>query len=93
MVTRHDAAPVTNDEKVLVDADLWILGAPEKRFDEYEQQVREEYGWVPGPIYRRKRRQILESLLARPAIYGTGRFLRRYEREARANLARSLARL
>jgi len=93
MLTRHDAVPMALDEKVLVDADLWILGAPEKRFDEYEVQVREEYGWVPGPIYRLKRREILQSFLARPAIYGTGRFIQRHEPQARANLGRSLARL
>jgi predicted metal-dependent HD superfamily phosphohydrolase len=93
MVTRHAAAPQTVDEKVLVDADLWILGAPEKRFDEYEQQVREEYGWVPGPIYRRKRREILQDFLDRTTIYGTTRFIQRHEPQARANLARSLARL
>jgi predicted metal-dependent HD superfamily phosphohydrolase len=92
MATRHEAVPNTADEKVLVDVDLWILGAPEKRFDEYELQVREEYGWVPGPIYRRKRREILRGFVARPAIYGTEPFLRRYEAQARANLARSLAR-
>jgi predicted metal-dependent HD superfamily phosphohydrolase len=92
MATRHEAIPRTRDEKVLVDVDLWILGAPEKRFDEYERQVRAEYRWVPGPIYRRKRREILEGFLARPAIYGTGRFVERYEAQARANLARALAR-
>jgi predicted metal-dependent HD superfamily phosphohydrolase len=81
------------DENVLVDVDLWILGAAEERFEEYEGQVREEYGWVPGPIYRRKRRAILESFVSRPTIYSTGRFIERYERQARANLARSIARL
>jgi predicted metal-dependent HD superfamily phosphohydrolase len=78
---------------VLVDVDLSILGATQSRFDEYERQVREEYGWVPEPIYRRKRREILESFLGRPAIYNTARFIGRYEQQARANLARSLARL
>jgi predicted metal-dependent HD superfamily phosphohydrolase len=92
MATRHEAVPQTRDERVLIDVDLWILGAPEKRFDEYERQVREEYGWVPGLIYRRKRRAILESFVARPTIYSTERFIERYEQQARANLARSLAR-
>jgi len=78
---------------VLVDVDLSILGATQSRFDEYERQVREEYGWVPEPIYRRKRREILESFLGRPAIYNTARFIGRYEQQGRANLARSLARL
>jgi predicted metal-dependent HD superfamily phosphohydrolase len=93
MVTRHEAVPVSRNEKVLVDVDLWILGAPEKRFEEYELQVREEYAWVPRPIYRRKRREILEGFLARRAIYSTEPFIQRYEPRARANLARSLARL
>lgn len=92
MATRHQAIPRSLDEKVLIDVDLWILGAPPERFDEYEKQVREEYGWVPGLIYRRKRRAILESFVARPAIYRTERFIQRYEAQARANLARSLAR-
>ena len=78
---------------MLVDADLWILGSPQERFDEYEVQVREEYGWVPGPIYRRKRREILQGFLARATIYGTERFVQRHEPQARVNLARALARL
>jgi len=59
---------------------------------EYEAQVREEYGWVPALIYRRKRRQVLESIAARPTIYNTAAFVQRYEKQARENLARSLAR-
>ena len=92
MATRHDAVPEGADAQALVDVDLWILGAPAPRFDEYETQVRAEYGWVPGLIYRRKRREILEGFLARPTIYNTDRFIERYEPAARANLARSLAR-
>jgi predicted metal-dependent HD superfamily phosphohydrolase len=92
MATRHEAVPQTKDEKVLIDVDLWILGAPQARFDEYEKQVREEYRWVPGLIYRHKRREILASFAARPTIYNTERFIERYEQQARANLARSLAR-
>ena len=92
MATRHEATPQDADAKALVDVDLWILAAPERRFDEYERQVREEYGWVPGFVYRRKRREILEGFLARPTIYNTDRFIERYEPGARANLARSLAR-
>jgi predicted metal-dependent HD superfamily phosphohydrolase len=93
MATRHEAVPHDIDAQVLVDVDLWILSAPEERFDEYEAQIRQEYGWVPGPIYRHKRKAILESFVARAAIYNTSRFIERYEAQARANLARSLARL
>jgi predicted metal-dependent HD superfamily phosphohydrolase len=92
MATRHQAVPESADAKVLVDVDLWILGAPQPRFDEYEAQVREEYGWVPAFVYRKKRREVLQSFAARPAIYNTAPFMQRYEEQARANLARSLAR-
>ena len=93
MATRHETLPQSADEKALVDVDLWILAARRERFDEYEAQVREEYGWVPAFVYRRKRREVLEGIAARPAIYSTAAFVERYEAQARENLARSLARL
>jgi len=93
MVTRHDAQPVSADAKLLVDIDLAILGADPERFDEYEVQVRQEYAWVPGPLFRRKRREILMGFLARPTIYGTAWFQERFEATARDNLQRSAARL
>jgi predicted metal-dependent HD superfamily phosphohydrolase len=92
MATRHAVEPSGMDQQVLIDVDLSILGAGAQRFDEYEAQVREEYRWVPKPIYRRKRAEILRSFLERPSIYSTPRFVERYEKQARANLQRSLAR-
>lgn len=93
MATRHEAVPQARDEQVLVDIDLSILGAPAARFDEYERQVREEYAWVPGLVFRSKRKTILQQFLARHAIYSTAPFRERLEASARANLARSIARL
>jgi predicted metal-dependent HD superfamily phosphohydrolase len=63
LVTMHDAIAVGRDAAVLVDVDLSILGAETARFDEYEGQIREEYSWVPGPLYRQSRRQILRGFL------------------------------
>jgi predicted metal-dependent HD superfamily phosphohydrolase len=90
LATKHDASPPTRDAALLVDVDLAILGAPVERFDEYERQVREEYSWVPGFLFRRKRREILEAFLARPHVYSTEYFRASYEAPARANLARSI---
>ncbi len=50
------------------------------------QRVREEYRWVPGLIYRAKRREVLAGFLARPTIYGTERFRERFEVQARENM-------
>ena len=93
MVTRHDAEPHGMDEEVLVDVDLSILGAEPERFDEYENQIRQEYAWVPGIVFRAKRREILRGFLARPSIYSTRSFLEVYEAQARANLERAIKQL
>lgn len=93
MATKHAMVPDTADAKLLVDVDLSILGAPAARFDEYERQVREEYSWVPGWLFRRKRREILEAFLARPRVFNTDYFFVLYEVQARANLKRSITSL
>lgn len=93
MKTCHDAMPDTADARVLVDIDLAILGAHATRFDEYERQVRQEYAWVPGFLFRRRRREVLEGFLGRPAIYSTSFFNGMLEKKARENLARSLSAL
>lgn len=87
MATRHDATPSEADEQLLVDIDLAILGATPERFAEYDAQVRAEYAWVPGFVYRMKRRSVLKAFLARPRLYGTDHFRARYEAQARRNLA------
>lgn len=87
MVTRHDATPSEPDEQLLVDIDLTILGATPERFAEYDAQVRAEYAWVPGFVYRMKRRSVLKAFLGRPCIYSTEHFNVRYEAQARSNLA------
>lgn len=84
---RRAPAPGPGDEQLLVDIDLSILGAAQERFAEYDRQVRAEYQWVPGFVYKMKRRAVLGAFLARPCIYGTCHFSDRCEAQARANLA------
>lgn len=91
MATCHEALPASPDAKVLVDIDLSILGAEAARFDEYETQVRSEYRWVPGFVFKARRREVLEGFLARPTIYSTAQFREKLEKRARENLARSLS--
>lgn len=75
------------------DVDLSILGAASERFDEYERQIRAEYAWVPGVVFRAARRKLLQGFLARPSIFSTARLISAYEARARANLQRALERL
>lgn len=93
MATRHTATADAHDAKMLVDIDLSILGASITRFDLYEAQVRREYRWAPGPIYRARRADILEGFLARSVIYATPYFRERFEQTARQNMLRSIASL
>lgn len=93
LATRHSALPLGQDQMLLVDIDLAILGAPRARFDEYEAQVRAEYGWVPGILFRTKRRDVLTGFLARHSIYNTPTLRESLEGQARDNLAYSLVQL
>ena len=86
LATRHDADSLSGDAALVVDIDLSILGRDHDEFEAYERAIREEYRWVPGPIYRRKRIEILQSFLDRPAVFGTEFFRERYESQARENL-------
>lgn len=93
MATRHEAPAELDDSKLLVDCDLSILGVDEAAYARFETDVREEYRWVPGPLFRRKRAEILESFLARPTIYSTAPFRTKYEAPARRNLTAAIAAL
>jgi predicted metal-dependent HD superfamily phosphohydrolase len=91
LATKHEAAPVAHDARFVVDIDLAILGSPREGFEAYEAAIRREYRWVPGPLFRRKRREVLQSFLDRSRIYSTDHFHALLEGPARANLARSVA--
>ena len=93
MATRHNAVPEGADAQILIDIDLSILGAEAQRFDEYERQIREEYAWVPGILFRRERRKILEQIVERPRIFNTEHFFKTLEVRARGNLERSIRQL
>jgi predicted metal-dependent HD superfamily phosphohydrolase len=87
MATRHVALSEDDDSSLVVDIDLAILGADPSRYDEFEHDVRREYRWVPGIVYRSKRAAILQSFLDRPRIYHSEPAYKRFERNARTNVS------
>ncbi len=93
MVTTHDTQPKDLDESVMIDIDLAILGCQREKFELYEASIRREYRLVPGLLYRRKRKAILQSFVSRPAIYNTEIFRDLFESAARANLSWAISRL
>jgi predicted metal-dependent HD superfamily phosphohydrolase len=93
MATQHHAKPENTDTQVLIDIDLAILGANPERYHEYEQQIRQEYAFVPEPIFKAKRSEILQRFLALPTIFNTPLFIERYEQQARTNINQAVEQL
>lgn len=92
LATKHTEPPATLNQQILVDIDLAILGQGRERFDAYEQEIRAEYSWAAPEAFAHGRAAVLASILARPRIYSTDQFWRKYEASARANLAYAIGR-
>lgn len=81
------------DTAVLLDADLAILSAEEKRYARYAADIRKEDGWVDEPAYRSGRIKVLERFLNRPRIYRTERMHAVADEAARRNTLYEITRL
>ncbi|HRW20259.1 MAG TPA: hypothetical protein P5181_15600 [Dermatophilaceae bacterium] len=92
-IAHEPPTPATDLDRAFLDADLWILSAPDERFDEYCAQVRDEYAHVPDAAYRVGRSAILHRLAERTPRYLTTYAAREWEPRVDANLVRELARL
>ena len=93
LATKHEGRAESRDAAIVVDVDLSILGKPRGNFDEYERAIRREYEHVPDADFAAGRARVLRSFLDRPTIYQSPPFRALYEKQARENLQRSLARL
>jgi len=95
LATKHSASPVFNQKawlrtRLIADIDLSIFGQSEKKFDEYERQIRKEYEWISEDDFVVGRSAILKSFLDRPKIYLTQILRTKYEVQARRNISRSI---
>lgn len=79
------------DDAWIIDIDLAIFAQAPERVMVYEQQIREEYAWVPESVYREKRAEILTGFLNRERIYLTAWARERLEERARENLRALIA--
>ena len=87
MATRHsEIEPKEPDERLIVDIDLGILGAPPGRYKLYAEDIRLEYAHVEDDQYRVGRGQVLKSFLGRKQIYKTRHFRKLLEDQTRKNL-------
>ena len=86
---KHEATDEL-DLQFLLDIDLAILAASPERFDEYEQQIQQEYAWVDPDIYSIKRKEVLVHFYQTEPLYQTEYFQQNFERKAKQNLKRIL---
>jgi predicted metal-dependent HD superfamily phosphohydrolase len=86
----HNPAADDRNGQVLSDADLAVLAVPPADYQHNTAQVRAEYGHVSDADFGAWRAQMIESLLASPALYRCEPARRLWEDTARANLAAEL---
>lgn len=86
----HAPDPIDRNGQVLCDADLAILGSGPDRYAAYAAAVREEYAFVPDEFFNAARAEVLQGLLALPALFHTPAARERFEAAARRNIETEL---
>ncbi len=93
IATRSNESPASDDARLIIDIDMAILGASPERYEQYESDLQREHNQMAEFIYRRKRLEILKSMITRQRIFHSSIAREALESQARENLARSIARL
>lgn len=88
--TRHDSELLSIDQKIIADADLSIWGSDPETYDQYSQQIREEYKGFDDSIFKAGRIDVLNSFMNRNTIFSTEKFIDLYENQARENIKREI---
>ena len=81
------------DTNWLLDFDLKILASPPETYQNYCQQIRQEYKIYPDFLYKPGRKNALEHFLEQAFIYQTDFFRNQYEQQARNNIKNEIATL
>lgn len=89
----HQTVGLPEEGRWFLDFDLSILGSAPDVYHAYSQAIRREYSWVPEPLYRQGRRQVLGGFLERGQLFFTEALRQQLEAQARENLRRELAEL
>jgi predicted metal-dependent HD superfamily phosphohydrolase len=83
---RHPEQESDLDAQIFLDADLSILAAPAPEYQQYAQNISQEYAWLEPEKYRLGRQQVLDSFLQRKKIFLTTKMQETLETRARENL-------
>ncbi|MFG3254511.1 hypothetical protein [Streptomyces sp. NPDC048172] len=90
LTVTHDPSPGDTNGAVLCDADLAVLAGSPEEYARYASDVREEYAFVPDPVFREGRAEVLRQLLAPERLFRTRYGRDNWEHTARRNLSTEL---
>lgn len=93
LATQHNTPIDNNDQALMVDIDLAILGTTPNVYQKFEKNVRKEYKKIPAFLYKKGRKKILQSFLDKPFIYHLPNFQQSFEAQARENIQLALSSL
>ena len=86
IATKQHETSKNSDTNYFLDADLSILGANWSAYENYFQNVREEYSMYPKVMYKPGRKKAMTHFLKMDRIYKTDYFYEKLERQARNNI-------
>ncbi|KAF5827259.1 hypothetical protein DUNSADRAFT_1054 [Dunaliella salina] len=75
---------------LFLDFDLAILGMPPETYDEYAQQIRQEYIHFPDDAYASGRAAVLSKFSGRDTLFFHKSMQERFEAQARENVVREI---
>jgi predicted metal-dependent HD superfamily phosphohydrolase len=95
LLTRHPNKPDPQsvdmqDQALLLDIDLSVLGQTQDVYQVYETAIRAEYQHVPRWLYKIARKRLLKLFLKQPVIYHSSYFQEKFEYQARLNIQSAL---
>ena len=93
LVTDHQRAADTNDQQIMADIDLSILGAAPAVYQSYADDIRREYAAIPEDEFRSGRKKVLQVFLSQVRLFHNEIFIDGFEDFARENMQRELAAL
>lgn len=93
LATKSHKISDDSDNNFLLDTDLAILGKDWKVYENYVQQIREEYSIYPDFLYKPGRKKVLTHFLEFDEIFKTDYFKEKYEKLARQNIQKEISML
>lgn len=93
LATKSHKRSDDSDTNLLLDADLAILGKDWKVYENYIQQIRQEYSIYPDFLYNPGRKKVLIHFLEFDEIFKSNYFKKKYDKMARENVQREISML